>query len=507
MTPAGTNLLLASATAAAPAPSDVVTKSLLFNSASSSKLTWTPASSSSATSYTISLWAKRGDLGAENCLFHAGTASGNRGHIRFNSDDTLELACYNGSWFVWVATTAVFRDPSAFYHICGEINTTNGTAKLYINGVQQTALSQNTANSSSTVLPFGANIEHQIGVRGFDSAGYFGGYAADIYGIDGTALTPTSFAEEDATTGQWKPKAFVGLYGTNGFHLDFKDSSDIGKDVSVDTYITATGGTVTTDGDYKVHTFNSTGTFEVTTGNDSGVEYLVLAGGGGGGGRYGGGGGAGGYRTATGFPVTATSYSATVGAGGAAGADTDTAVGGDGSDSSFSTITSDGGGGGGPGYATGGGRDGGSGGGSGYNNNASGVGGTATAGQGYDGGTNGGGSSNGSGGGGGGAGGVGANGHLSGADLAGGDGGTGVSSSITGTPTDLGGGGGAGAQVSNRGAGGTGGGGQGGDATAAPAAGTTNKGGGGGGGGRWQSGYGGGGAGGSGVVIIRYKFQ
>jgi hypothetical protein len=237
--------------AAAAAAGDVVTKSLRFDSASSSKLTWTPASSSSATSYTISLWAKRGDLGAENCVVHAGTASGNRGHIRFNSDDTLELACYNGSWFVWIKTTAKFRDPSAFYHICGEINTTNGTAKLYINGVQQTALSQNTADSSSTVLPFGANTPHQIGVRGFGSAGYFGGYAADIYGIDGTALTPTSFAEEDATTGQWKPKAYDtadGAYGNNGFHLEMKEtgtgtasSSTIGADTSgEDNHFTTT---------------------------------------------------------------------------------------------------------------------------------------------------------------------------------------------------------------------------------------------------------------------------
>ena len=43
----------------------------------------------------------------------------------------------------------------------------------------------------------------------------------------------------------------------------------------------ATGGTITTDGDYKVHTFNSSGTFEVTTlgADDETVQYLVVAGG------------------------------------------------------------------------------------------------------------------------------------------------------------------------------------------------------------------------------------
>ena len=85
---------------------------------------------------------------------------------------------------------------------------------------------------------------------------------------------------------------------------------------------TATGGTVTTSGNYTIHTFTSSGTFEVTSGTGS-VEYLIVAGGGGGGGSVAdawspGGGGAGGMRTGT---VTAStgSYTITVGNGGAAG--------------------------------------------------------------------------------------------------------------------------------------------------------------------------------------------
>ena len=72
------------------------------------------------------------------------------------------------------------------------------------------------------------------------------------------------------------------------------------------TVITApTGGTITTSGDYRIHTFNSSGNF-VVAGNTllKNVEYLVIGGGGGGGyhtanGYYYdsvGGGGAGGYR-------------------------------------------------------------------------------------------------------------------------------------------------------------------------------------------------------------------
>jgi len=139
-------------------------------------------------------------------------------------------------------------------------------------------------------------------------------------------------------------------------------------------YVTATGGTITTCGDFKVHTFTGPGTFCVSCGGNAAgsntVDYLVVAGGGGGGrdvfpaNRQGGGGGAGGFRVSnsyslpaptmsplanpTGLSVPATAYPITVGGGGAGGNDTPgpTVCGAVGSNSIFSTITSAGGGGG-----------------------------------------------------------------------------------------------------------------------------------------------------------------
>ena len=110
--------------------------------------------------------------------------------------------------------------------------------------------------------------------------------------------------------------------------------------VASPTYISATGGTITTSGDFKIHTFTSSGTFTVSSvgnsiGGGDGVSYLVLAGGGGGGSagtRAGGGGGAGGFREGknsgdpytasplnapSGLTVSAQGYPITVGAGGA----------------------------------------------------------------------------------------------------------------------------------------------------------------------------------------------
>jgi len=159
------------------------------------------------------------------------------------------------------------------------------------------------------------------------------------------------------------------------------------------SYITATGGTITTSGDYKVHAFTGDGCFVVSslgTGNpcvqNSSVDYLVVAGGGGA--RHnGGGGGAGGFRVSnvhglpapttsplaspTGITVTATTYPITVGAGGSGGSP----GGSDGSNSIFSTITSAGGGlsgGQNPGDTAG--NAGGSGGGGDYNSSGSGPG-------------------------------------------------------------------------------------------------------------------------------------
>ena len=137
-------------------------------------------------------------------------------------------------------------------------------------------------------------------------------------------------------------------------------------------FMTATGGTITTDGDYKVHTFTSSGTFTVSgLGANSTygakVEYLVVAGGAGGGSNgHGAGGGAGGYRhnSAYNFTVSAQGYSITVGGYGN--------MQNGGGNSTFSNITSAGGGSGGYNNSETGRNGGSGGGGSGHYNSASG---------------------------------------------------------------------------------------------------------------------------------------
>ena len=349
--------------------------------------------------------------------------------------------------------------------------------------------------------------------------------------VDGASVTSTF-----STSGQ--TVTLVYMDGTKGWSLINEDTtSTLGP-----LFIEATGGTITTSGDYKIHTFTGDGCFVVSCAGDgsasvpSVVDYLVVAGGGGGGSQeQAGGGAAGGFRESkastspthtasphtasplvatSGITVTATTYPITVGAGGAGVSGPGFAET-NGSNSVFSTITSTGGGKGGsgcqnqpvPGCFPHNGSPGGSGGGGGTGSGTGGSGNTppTSPSQGFPGGVAGPSDDSGPYGGGGG-----------GASIAGthgigqtGVGGDGVTTSISGSPTAYAGGGGGGGYTSPgiQASGGTGGGGTGAaqpSPTKAATSGTANTGGGGGGaaGGNSPSG-----AGGKGIVIIRYKFQ
>ena len=308
---------------------------------------------------------------------------------------------------------------------------------------------------------------------------------------------------------------------------------------NVQTFVTATGGTITCSGDFKIHTFTGPGTFTVTglsgIAANNKVSYVVVGGGAGGGFDGGGGGGAGGYRegkntpvdsytasplaaACSGHTVTATGYPITVGGGGPG--TTSATCTPNGANSGFSSFIGAGGGGAGAGGGNGGynvGNNGGSGGGGAGSYPASGdPGGSGNTpatipAQGFDGGFGAGFAYSlpGTGGGGGGATSVGVGGSgPTGPTPTRGNGGAGATSSINATPTTRAGGGGGGGYSPNgitAGSGGPGGGGAGSDAVSGTGtAGTTNTGGGAGGG----AGAAGNGAnGGSGIVIIRYKFQ
>jgi len=259
----------------------------------------------------------------------------------------------------------------------------------------------------------------------------------------------------------------------------------------------ATGGAITYSNGYKIHTFDSNGTFTVT--GDGNVEVLVVAGGGGGGSDRAAGGGAGGLIHDSSYLVTTQSYSIVVGEGGEGGAGGTYERGHSGGNSIFDTLIAIGGGGG-AGGSGGAGGTGGSGGGGGADGGTPGAGGSSTPTQGNDGGAGTSDAEYGSGGGGG----AGEVGQI-GSSTSGGNGGNGLDYNISGiTKYYAGGGGGSmnnsGSQIA--GTGGLGGGGAGSINAEVGNSGTNGLGGGGGGGS--NSPQMAGGNGGSGIVVIKY---
>lgn len=216
-----------------------LSKSLRFRSSASAYLSRTPASAGNRKTWTWSGWVKRGSLGSRQSLLYCitGTTDSTFLILGFDSSDRFEASGYITQFRT---STAVYRDPSAWYHIVIAFDTTQATAnnrlRIYVNNLEITAWTTNNAFSQNTDYAVNQNTQHIIGGGGYLP---FDGYLADTYLIDGQSLTPSSFGEFDLTTGVWQPKKYAGTYGTNGFYLPFTDvattsgsNAGLGKDFS-----------------------------------------------------------------------------------------------------------------------------------------------------------------------------------------------------------------------------------------------------------------------------------
>jgi len=219
-----------------------IDNSLKFESDNTEYLSKTPSSAGNRRTWTFSAWVKRSEITATS------NATGNQNMV-FSAGDTYLQFDGNAIWInhraasenFFLATNRLFRDSSAWYHIVWQLDTTDSTAadraKLYINGVRETSFQNSTYDNMSLNYEAAVNntVEHEIGKYSLHDttyAGMFNGYMAEIHLVDGTALTPTSFGEFDSDSGIWKPKAYTGSHGTNGFYLDFSDSANLGDDAS-----------------------------------------------------------------------------------------------------------------------------------------------------------------------------------------------------------------------------------------------------------------------------------
>tara|TARA_X000001382_G_scaffold129874_1_gene123025 strand:- start:4 stop:1419 length:1416 start_codon:yes stop_codon:yes gene_type:complete len=217
-----------------------IDNSCKFEADNSEYLSKTPSSAGNQKTWTFSAWVKRTELGETTSKSAMIFGSGDT-YLHFIATDKLVANLRTGGTNFFYYSERVFRDTSSWYHFVLACDTTQSTAsnrlKLYVNGVYESPTESNGYTNIAQNADTGINStnEHEIGKYTLDETTYaefFSGYMAEMHLVDGTALDATSFGEFDEDSGIWKPKAYTGTYGTNGFYLDFADGSDLGDDES-----------------------------------------------------------------------------------------------------------------------------------------------------------------------------------------------------------------------------------------------------------------------------------
>ena len=215
-----------------------ISRSVRLRASASAFLNRTPSVDGNRKRWTWSGWVKRGSLGSVGPLMSCTSQSGNDGiaALYFENNQLFTYYDTNTTNPAGAVGPAVYRDPSAWYHIVWAVDAANSIHYVYVNNVLvSTDTSKYPVNYDYAMNR--AGYVQRIGTEAWGASNYFDGYLTEINFIDGQALTPASFGETNAVTGVWQPKKYTGTYGTNGFYLNFSDNSAataaaIGKDYS-----------------------------------------------------------------------------------------------------------------------------------------------------------------------------------------------------------------------------------------------------------------------------------
>lgn len=201
------------------------------------------ATSSAIHQFTMSFWVKISDGGSSTSTpYHLMSFQ------NYTDSATAGICIYNDSitFFRQSSAYASFnpakaRDYSGWYHVVWK-NKSDYYADIYINGVLigTTSVQFEIINGSAISVGSGTSGNNP----------FAGGYIADVHFVSGSSLGPDSFGEYDSTGTIWKPKAFSGSHGTDGFHLDFADGTSattLGYDVSGNSNNFTPSGIATSD--------------------------------------------------------------------------------------------------------------------------------------------------------------------------------------------------------------------------------------------------------------------
>jgi len=209
----------------------------------------TVSSGGNAKVWCASMWIKRTELDGSQQFWQflsSMTSNGSGGYSGWPtrigfwySTNGLWVDSRHGTGNARLTSRIFQRDTSAWYHIVVMQDTTQSTdtnrTKIYINGTlllpADLDYDQYPAQNADTAMHV-LNSRVAVGAQG-DGSYPWSGYIADVHLLDGqTGKTPSDFAEYDEDSNIWIPKKYTGAYGTNGFHLKFEDSSNMGLDSS-----------------------------------------------------------------------------------------------------------------------------------------------------------------------------------------------------------------------------------------------------------------------------------
>ena len=209
-----------------------VTNGVRFNTQSSPEyMQRNMANVGNLQAWTVSVWVKRAVISnGQHMLFASYNNANNSTECFFEGNDTLNFRDLESGYFLFQKkTTQKFRDPSAWYHLV--MSSSDGTQKIYVNGVEVTEWDTNTNGSGTST--WNNDKSHSIGANVNGSSDKAGLYMSEFTSIDGQTLTATSFGEFNEDSGVWQPKEVTDLtFGTNGFYLPFSNSGALGEDFS-----------------------------------------------------------------------------------------------------------------------------------------------------------------------------------------------------------------------------------------------------------------------------------
>jgi hypothetical protein len=196
-------------------------------------------------------WVKRGRLGLAYLIGAQNTGAQTWETLQFDATDQLVFDYDPGTaQYKYTAVGVFFRDPTAWYHIHLEIDTTQAVAanrtKIVVNGTQLTL----TANGAGGNVPQNYNTRFNVNgnTAGLGTpvtyvtpngggASTFDGLMAYVNYVDGQAVAVSNFAEVPPASNYWVPKAYTGTYGVNGYLCEWKNftaatAAAVGKDTA-----------------------------------------------------------------------------------------------------------------------------------------------------------------------------------------------------------------------------------------------------------------------------------